>query len=237
MNCKVKKQAFFGATIALLLSGTALLYMSNREALAVLSMIIFVIDFISLKKANGRYITIGSIFLSLIYFFHCGQSIVELCGYLGNVKNSENLTLILSNAELAESLLFCIFSITFYTLGAILNTDCQIVSSSEKSYIIDVKQCTQLRALGLILLLLSFGPRVYSDVLKWQAYIAGAYINTTFVEVSGLVSILNQFFLFSLVLLVIGNANNPRVARSILYLSIIYIIFVDYIYDILYAQG
>lgn len=229
MNLKVEKRPFMMWSLATILSiiGSCA-FNDDIGALTIISMFVLVLNVLCIVEKQEKILSLSLLFMLFMYVFHSGQFIAHFFNSMNDIKKYENITLILSDEEQTKSLLFLIWCLVAYTFGALL------VNNENTRRIINLKysfkrefgdvECANIRTIGIILFAVSVIPRVYYDYLKFRAYIAGAYVNTTTVSLPGWLNLLKDFFILSLIFLLLGNAKSPNKAKIILFFSSLYMV-------------
>ncbi|WP_053584251.1 O-antigen polysaccharide polymerase Wzy [Lysinibacillus contaminans] len=191
---------------------------------AVLSVTQLLLNIITIKKLEGMFFSLTTLFLIFSFITHLG--IVVIFGFNIQIDLPWNPLLTISENVFRDACYFSLCSHFFLTLGM------AIVLSKKKSHktlLLEPDDNKGLRNqlyytknIGMILFLIGIIPMLYIDISKINLFLNGNYLDTFQVGAPGFVYIIASFTDVGIMMLLLGNKDNKKKATLIFGIVIIY---------------
>lgn len=188
---------------------------------AILSVIQLIINVVTIRKLEGKFFSLTTLFLIFSFITHLG--LVIIIGFNINVELPWNPMSTISIKMFKDASFFSLCCHFFLIMGMsmsmiFINTKIIVSKSLENEY----NQLFLTRNIGSILLFLGLLPMLYIDINKIILYINGNYLDTFELGIPSFLYIIASFSDIGIIMLLIGNKSNNRKVLLLLVLATIY---------------
>ena len=188
---------------------------------AILSVIQLIINVVTIRKLEGKFFSLTTLFLIFSFITHLG--LVIIIGFNINVELPWNPMSTISIKMFKDASFFSLCCHFFLIMGMsmsmiFINTKIIVSKSLENEY----NQLFLTRNIGSILLFFGLLPMLYIDINKIILYINGNYLDTFELGIPSFLYIIASFSDIGIIMLLIGNKSNNRKVLLLLVLATIY---------------
>ena len=226
MLMKQKSILFLYITISFFVVLAGFIFQSSFNAMTYLIIIQLLTIIISIKFTK-KLMSVGTIFIILLYIFHCSQAIITTFGFNDPYFHRSVIARSQDN-EFIRAELYVLISMAFwglFYLSTIINCKINDMDNRYSYDLVDKVYLDRLFSIALAIFLVSFIPLLYSDIQKIQALKSNGYMDTytTYREGYGkYISLIGKFARPAITLMILGLCYKPQKARIILLFSTIY---------------
>lgn len=221
---KIRKTTIYYNLISFIIIFLSIFYKNKFNLVTWMLILETVLTIIVIRKEKSL-LSVGSIFILFTLLFHCGQAIITTIGmddpYIHRSVISKAIDDEFVNAEIYVllSILFLGNGYLFYQhIGRNKKKNEEMDSNEEKSL-------KYIKNIALIILLFSFIPMIYIDLLKIIALKDSGYMQTYEVYKSGIqkyIALIAKFARPAISILLLSYKNKPKKCKTILISSTIY---------------
>lgn len=221
-----KNVVFSYFIISILLVLTGCIFQSSFNTITYLTIIQLLTILFSIK-ASKKFMSVGTIFIILLYIFHCSQAIITTFGFEDPYFHRSVIARSQDN-EFLRAELYVLISMAFWGLFYLLTIMEQPVKKNIARYSydeIDELYLKRLFSTAFVIFILCFLPLLYTDMQKILALKTGGYMDTysTYREGNGkYLSLIGKFARPAISLMILGLCHKPKKARIALLISTIY---------------
>lgn len=212
--------------IFLLLIATTAEQNSWITIIAILSILQLVINVLLITKLDGTLFSLPVLFLLFSWIFHFGNIII--IGFdLSSTLTIYRMTDVVPSNIFRDTVEFALYVQSFVAFGMFLVLFfSKKYETTEATKIEDDKNYLSLiKNIGIILFIIGIVPTLYIDIGKLILFMNSGYLATYSLEQSGPLIVLARLFKVGIIMLIIGNKNNPKMATAIFILIVVYQLF------------
>lgn len=194
----------------------------DLEIISRFTFLVMIWNIVSWKRMTGKYFTPYVFLLFAIYVFNFGQILIwDISGFDATLGYIAFTRISYTTLRLAAS--YAMMGFIAFHLGGILYMLFHKMDRGSIKSGNDIVQLSNLKKLGIILLLISIIPAIVYDYSLISASIAGGYFEARAQEIqSGIWSDMYMLFKASIVFLVVAFHKERKKASFIVWTSILY---------------